>query len=208
MQYSEIIDISIPLNEQTIVYPGNPPIEIETMRSSTGGSVLSKLSLGSHTGTHLDAPVHAIESAATLDQIGLETFIGPCRVLDCSAAEVSVTPELLQLFNIQKGERVLLKTRNSERGFSRFYPDFVFLSSEGAQFLADHAVALVGIDSLSIKQKGSTDNTPHTHLLGKNIPILEGIDLAKVESGDYTLIVLPLRFTGIDGSPARAVLLR
>ncbi|MFA9288726.1 MAG: cyclase family protein [Weeksellaceae bacterium] len=208
MQYTEIIDISLPLSATTIAYPGNPAIEIESMPSSTGTSVLSKLTLSSHTGTHLDAPSHAIPGSASLEQIDLMTLIGTCRIIDCSSEKESISKMFLETSQIKKGERILLKTSNSARGFETFYPDFMFLSPEGAQYLAEQEVAMVGIDSLSIKQKGSTDNTPHTHLLEKNIPILEGINLAAVDAGTYDLIVLPLRFIGLDGSPARAVLLR
>lgn len=94
------------------------------------------------------------------------------------------------------------------RGFDEFYSDFVYLSSEGAEYLADAGVTLVGIDYLSIKQKGSTDNRPHTLLLEKDIPIIEGIDLSQVEPGEYTIVAFPLKYIGIDGAPARVVLLK
>ena len=101
----------------------------------------------------------------------------------------------------------MLKTKNSSRGFDVFYDDYVFLSPEGADYLADMGVALVGIDSLSIKQRGSPDNTPHTLLLSNSIPIIEGLVLSSVEASEYTLCAFPLAFVGIDGSPIRAVLI-
>lgn len=208
MNYSQIIDISLPLHQGTIVYPGNPAIEIEEMGSAASGSILSKITFGSHTGTHIDAPKHVFSEGKPLDQIALEHFVGPCRVIDCTQDEVSVNKETLENQNIQKGERILLKTTNSQRGFNTFYEDFVFVSPEAAAYLAEKEVALVAIDYLSIKQKGSKDNTPHTNLLSKDIPIVEGVDLSKVEADEYFLVILPLKFMDRDGSPARAILMK
>src|SRR3989338_2099486 len=208
MNYSQIIDISLPLHSGTIVYPGNPQIEIEELKSQSSGSVISKITFGSHTATHIDAQKHVVEGGKPVDQILLETFIGPCRVIDCTQDLGSIKRETLEHQNIQKGDRILLKTTNSSRGFETFYDDYVFVSPKASQFLAEKEVALVAIDYLSIKQRGSKDNTPHTHLLEKNIPIVEGVDLSKVEPGEYYLIILPLKFVNIDGAPARAVLLK
>ncbi len=207
MQYSKIIDISIPINKETVVYPGNPTIEIEEFKSSASGSTISKIIFGSHTSTHVDAQKHVIESGLPLDSIALETFIGPCRVVDCTADIGSVSLHTIEKATIQKGERILLKTQNSLRGFTKFYEDFIYVSPEAAAYLSQR-VALIAIDYFSIKQKGSKDNRPHTAFLEKNIPIIEGIDLSKVEPGDYTLVALPLKFTEIDGAPLRAILLK
>jgi arylformamidase len=108
---------------------------------------------------------------------------------------------------VQAGERLLFKTNNSIRGFNEFYDDYVFLESEAAQHLGAIRAALVGIDALSVKQRGSPDNTAHTALLEKSIPIIEGLNLVDVDAGEYTLCAFPLAFKDIDGSPARAVLL-
>ena len=208
MNYTQIIDISLPLHEGTIVYPGNPNIEIEPMPSATSGSVISKIVFGSHTGTHIDAQKHVVEGGKPLDQISLETFVGNCKVINCTGDTESVKKETLEKSNIQKGDRVLLKTMNSDRGFETFYDDYVFVSPEAAAYLSEKEVALVAIDYLSIKQRGSKDNTPHTNLLAKNIPIIEGVDLSKTEAGEYFLVILPLKFMDMDGAPARAILLK
>lgn len=208
MNYQQIIDISLPLSPGTIIYPGNPSIEMEEIKSESSGSVLTKITFGTHTGTHIDAQKHVIDGGKGLDAISLETFIGPCRVIDCTGDKESVSVVTLQDAGIQKGERILLKTTNSDRGYEEFYDDYVFVSPLSAKYLAEKGVALVGIDYLSVKQRGSKDNTPHTYLLEKNIPIVEGIDLSKAEAGEYDLIILPLKFMNIDGAPARAVLLR
>ncbi|MDA1316601.1 MAG: cyclase family protein [bacterium] len=208
MQFNQIIDISIPLSPSTIVYPGNPPIQIEEIKSEASKSIISKITSGSHNGTHIDAPRHGIENGKSITDLPLEVFIGPCRVLDCTSDTGAVTSETLKSKNIQKGERILLKTSNSKRGYDVFYPDFVYLSPEGAKYLSDIEIVLVGIDYFSIKQKGSPDNRPHTLLLEKEIPIIEGIDLSSVEEGEYTLVALPLKYVGMDGAPARVVLLQ
>ena len=101
-----------------------------------------------------------------------------------------------------------MKTKSSERGYTEFYKDYVYLSSDAAQYLADKNIKLIGIDYFSVKQKGSLDNTPHTAFLEKNIPILESINLASVEAGEYFLMAAPLALQSVDGSPVRALLLK
>jgi len=208
-QKMKIIDISLPLNNNTPVYPGNVPLSVGIHHAMPEHATqLSAITFGSHTGTHIDAPAHAVAGAPTLDQIPLEKFVGPCRVLDFSReAGESVTKEMLGSKNIQKGERILLKTRNSLRGFKEFYDDYVYLDGEAADYLANLGVILVGIDALSIKKRGGGDHRPHISLLSKNIPIIEGLDLSVPNEKEYELVCLPLNFTDIDGAPARAVLL-
>lgn len=203
-----IIDISLPLLPGGIVYPNNPEVVFEPQ--NTQANIITKISFGSHSGSHIDAPSHAkIESGATIDQISLETFYGKARVLDLVKVLDSIKVSDLESKNIQEGERILLKTSNSERFKDGvFFEDFVYLEAGAAEFLVSKQVLLVGIDSLSIKQKGSPDNSPHTNLLSKGIPILEGLDLSKAEEGEYVLIAFPLKFIGIDGSPVRAVLVK
>ena len=208
MNYSKIIDISIPLTEKTIVYPGNPQIKIEEIKSEASKSIISQITSGSHNGTHIDAPRHAITDAKSIDELSLDIFMGPCRVIDCMGDTSSISRDTLESHSVLNGERILLKTTNSLRGFDEFHPDFVYLSPEGAEYLAAAGAILVGIDYLSIKQKDSQDNRPHTLLLEKDIPIIEGIDLSQVEPGEYILVAFPLKYVGIDGAPARVVLLK
>lgn len=208
-----IIDISLPLNNNTPVYPGNVSLSVSIHHAMPEHATqLSSITFGSHTGTHVDAPSHAIEGALTLDKIPLKNFVGPCRVLDFSKNErESVTKEMLQNKtqnkNIKAGERILLKTKNSLRGFKDFYDDYIYLDGDAADYLASLGVLLVGIDALSIKKRGSDDHRPHLSLLSKNIPIVEGLNLSSVEEGEYELVCLPLNFTDIDGAPARAILI-
>ncbi|MEI6660194.1 MAG: cyclase family protein [bacterium] len=207
----KIIDISLSLENGMPVYPNNIPLSVSIHQAMPPSATqLSSITIGSHTGTHIDAPGHAIVGSPMLAKVPLETFIGPARVLDFSLitkAGDSVTLDMIKEKNIQKSERVLLKTYNSIRGLDQFYEDYVYLSGDAADYLADVGVVLVGIDALSIKQRGSTDHRPHTSLLSKNIPVIEGLKLTDISEGEYELYCLPLNFIGIDGSPARAILI-
>lgn len=208
MNPSRIIDISVPLKPGMTVYPGNPTLEIEELKSETSASTISKITLGSHTGTHLDAPKHVFDDGSGIEIYSLKVFVGPAKVIDCTQETLSISRETLENASIEKGDRILLKTTNSGRLQEPFFPDFIFLSPEGAQYLAEKEVALVAVDYFSIKQKGSKDNRPHTELLSKNIPIIEGVDLEHAEPGDYFLSAFPLRFDALDGAPVRAVLMK
>lgn len=202
-----IIDISLPLNDQTVIYPGNPLFSMEKIQSP-GGSRLAKICFGTHFGAHTDAPSHVFANGKNIDELPLSNFVGPCRVLDVIKCKDAVSIEYLEESSVKTGERILLKTKNSERGYREFYNDYIYLSADAAKYLADKNIKLLGIDYFSVKQKGSSDNTPHTALLEKNISILEGINLAEVEAGEYFLIAAPLPLSGADGSPVRALLAR
>ncbi|HYC34167.1 MAG TPA: cyclase family protein [Candidatus Paceibacterota bacterium] len=209
MPERKIIDISLSLKPAMIAYPGNPEFEISRVQDIDCGasSNVSKITLGSHTGTHIDAPLHSIKNGAPIERLSLDCFFGPSRVIDATNEEGSVSLSFVESKGIQKRERILFKTKNSLLGFDTWRDDFVFLSPEASEYLAKLEVALVGIDYLSIKQKGSKDNRPHTEFLSLNIPILEGIDLSLAEEGEYILAALPLKIENGDGAPARAVLI-
>src|SRR3989344_6240613 len=193
----KIIDISLPLNNNTPVYPGNVPLAVSIHHAMPEHATqLSSITFGSHTCTHIDAPSHAVSGAPALDKIPLEHFVGPCRVLDFSqSAKESVTKEILAEKKIKSGERILLKTKNSLRGFQEFYDNYIYLDGDGAEYLAGLGVMLVGIDALSIKKRGGSDHRPHTALLSKNIPIIDGLNLFSANEGEDSLVCLPLNFT-------------
>jgi arylformamidase len=205
---SEIIDISLPITAGMPVYPGMAETKITRVESTSGTSVSSEISFTSHTGTHIDAPNHVSGgNNQAINDLALDKFYGSCRVLNVTACDGSVKVDALEPHNIQAGERILLKTKNSLRGFDVFYDDYVYLDGEAAEYLTTVGVTVVGIDALSIKQRGSSDTRPHTALLSQGIPIIEGLNLANAEQGSYTLAAFPLAFQGIDGSPIRAVLI-
>ncbi len=170
---------------------------------------MSKISFGSHTGTHIDAPSHTIQNGLSIDNYSLDNFIGECHVFDFSYLEAGSLIKIsdFEKFEIKAGDRILVKTSNSLRGYDDFYEDFVALDGDCADWLAEKNIALFGIDYLSIKKRGSSDNRAHNSLLSKNIPIIEGLNLREVSSGTFQIFCPPLNITGIDGSPARAVLI-
>ena len=211
MNLKSIIDISVPIFNGMVVYPGDAGAEIEPYHQISRGDAanLSQLRLGSHTGTHVDAPHHFIDDGETVDQLDLDALVGPARVLDLTAADSEITPGGLEAAGIGDAERILLKTRNSslweQSGFSK---EFVALSPDAADFLVDKKVKLVGIDYLSIERFHPPVHHVHEALLQASVVVLEGINLAKVDPGDYQLACLPLKIRGGDGAPARAILTR
>ena len=205
----KIYDISLPLDGRTIIYPGNPEMLIESHQSVPEHPTnLSKITFGSHTGTHVDAPRHIDNNAIGVDKVSLEACIGLCRVLDMTKVEEKISIFDLEKENIKKGERILVKTKNSLRGFREFYEDYIYLDGDAADFLCNAGIVLFGIDALSVKKRGGEDVRPHTSLLSKIIVIFEGLDLSGVEPGEYNFIGLPLRFVDLDGAPARALIVK
>jgi arylformamidase len=204
----KIIDITHYIQDKMPVYPGNAEVSIEDFAKISDGasSNLSKVTFGTHTGTHVDAPLHVFEDGKRLEEIPLENFMGECRVIDVSHRGPGKLVEIEDLGTVKERERILVKTSNSERGIETFYEDFVALSGDAADFLAERNITLFGIDYLSIKQRGSDDNRAHTALLKKNIPIIEGLNLKNVESGLYELICLPLKLKNVEGGPVRVIL--
>lgn len=201
---AKIIDVSLPIYPGMPVYPNNPPVIIKPLKTTT--TYISEIMLGSHTGTHLDVPRHISEQGISVDKIDLNQLVGPTRVLDMTHCQTGISVKDLKKENIKKGERILVKTKNSLRGFKQFIPDYIYLEGDAAEFLAKQEIILFGIDSLSIKQKGNPDVRAHTELLKNNIVIIEGLDLSQVEPGNYDLYCLALKFVGLDGSPARVIL--
>lgn len=208
-QQSHWIDISVPLYTGMVHWPDNPPVEIVRTASMDAGDPcnVSRLSMGAHTGTHMDAPLHFLRGGKSIDMMPIEATVGPARVLPISDPQAIKVDEL-EAYAIQPGERLLFKTSNSTRAWqsATFYEDFVYISREAAQYLAEKRVQTVGVDYLSVG--GYRIDGPETHqaLLSAGIWIIEGLNLAMVESGSYELICLPLKMIGADGAPARAVL--
>jgi len=186
-------------------YPGDPQVKFRPWAGKKWG--LTEITMGTHTGTHVDAPRHVFKSGTRIDELTLSKFIGPCRVLDMTHVKQAIELRDLKAAQIKKGERILVKTRNSLRSQNVFRPDYVYLSGDATEYLAKLPIALFGIDAFSVKQRGSDDLRPHTVLLKKEIVILERINLRSVKAGTYFLAALPLKLKGLDGSPVRAVLM-
>ncbi|MBO0857786.1 MAG: cyclase family protein [Chloracidobacterium sp.] len=205
----KIYDVTVAISNDLPVYPGDPPIQIERTRSLEKGDIarVSRLSLNTHVGTHIDPPYHFMKDGVSLDRAPLEVFVGPARVVDVGDV-ASIDAALLATFDLDSVSRLLFKTRNSElwRGTKEFQKDFVYLETDAAEALVARGVKLVGIDYLSIEKFGFDKPTTHWTLLGANVYIVEGLDLSAIEPGDYELICLPLKIEDGDGGPARVVL--
>lgn len=203
----KFIDISVPLEPSLATYPGNTPFQLEPIKriADGGSSNVSTLHLSAHTGTHVDAPRHFADGGDGVDRLPLELLMGRARVLDLTEAR-AIGPDELKGIEPQD-IRVLLKTRNSRLWNSpEFHQDYVGLTAEGAHYLTQHGVKVVGIDYLSIEEFRKPGAPAHRNLLGSGTIIIEGLNLRDVEPGPYELYCLPLRVVGADGAPARVVL--
>lgn len=197
----KIIDITRPLSENILVYPGD---KTPVFRQSYDRQYLiSDLSMSSHTGTHIDAPSHYLREGDTVDTIPLPHVMGKCRILDLTHAGNSITANHLK-GRLGGIDRILLKTSFS--GIARFEEPYPSLTAEAACFITGRQMKCIGIDSPSI-ESGESDGTVHRELLSHGCIIIELLDLSDAEEGDYYLVALPLRLTGLDGSPARVVLI-
>jgi arylformamidase len=207
---SRIYDISVPIRSGGLVYPGNPEIDISLQQAVAkgAGANVSSIRFGSHTGTHADAARHFFDDGQTVDRIPLERLIGPALLISLPDDLRAVSAADLRNHDLKGRKRVLLRTRNSallsEKEFVR---DYTYLAPDGAQYLVDSGVELVGIDYFSIEQFHSGHHKTHRILLERSVVILEGLDLSVPAPGAYELICLPLRIEGCDGAPARAVLI-
>jgi arylformamidase len=202
------LDVTVPIRDRMVHWPGDPGVELtQTAHVERGDpATVSKLSLGVHTGTHVDAPVHFIPGAAGIDEMDLSRVIGVAKVIEIEDPE-SVKPEELARHDLQPGDRILLKTRNSTECWNSdvFVPSYVYLSLNGARYVAERNLRTIGIDYLSIGG-GGEGVAIHRVLLERRICIIEGLRLSGVKPGEYDLICLPLRIQGGDGAPARVLL--
>ena len=205
-----IYDVSVPLHNDMPVWPTDPPLHLSPQehlsRDKTHTVRVTNITMGSHTGTHIDAPWHFIENGRRLNEIPLSTLVGPATVVEIPAAP-AVTAQAIEALNLDGVERLLLKTTNSRHwSDGKFYEQFVYLEPEAAQVLVDRGVKLVGIDYLSIDQFRSPKHPSHFVLLGKNVVIIEGLNLLEVPPGNYHMTALPLNLQDVDGAPVRVIL--
>lgn len=203
------IDVSVPLHSGMVSWPGDPPVSIVPFKEIArgGSSNVTRLSMGAHTGTHMDAPRHFFTGARGLDTMPLDATIGPARVIEIRDRE-SIKAEELRRHRIRRGERILFKTYGAAARWRRreFDRSYVYIAAEAARFLAGRGVRTVGVDYLSVGGYKKDGAETHRGLLGAGIWIIEGLNLSGVKPGRYDLICLPLRILASDGAPARAVL--
>ncbi len=202
-----IFDVTVPLAPGLPVYPGDPPFEIEALqRAGTDAFSLSRMSMATHTGTHVDAPAHFVPGGATIDALPPEILLGKTRVVEILARE-RIDRADLEAQDLRDDLRILLKTRMSGLMLKPEYQeDHLYLSEDAAAYLAQAGLKLVGFDYLSIDRHGASDFPAHHALLGAGVVIVEGLDLSEVEPGEYDMTCLPLRVAGGDGAPARVIL--
>lgn len=200
----EIIDISTEISERMTIYPGNPGVSIKTRRNADGFAV-SELRIGSHTGTHMDAPYHVFGSGKKAGSARLEKLYGRCRVLDLTKVKGSIEADDIRVFRIRRGEIILLKTRNSLIKSKRFRKDFVYIGKSAAKLLAESGANAIGVDYLSVEKFGAKPES-HRILLSK-MAVFEGLSLSNVKPGSYLFIGFPIKI-GIDAAPVRAVLIK
>ena len=209
---SKYIDISVPVSSNLPRWPGSPAITFQRSLDLDKGDIANDTTLhfSVHTGTHVDAPLHFLKDGSSVDQMPLDTLIGPAFVGDLSHVDAITVDTLENLDFPPNTQRLLLRTRNSQlwqANIQEFQLNFVALTAEAAQWVVDHGIRLIGIDYLSI-QRFSDGPETHLILLKADIVIIEGLNLTSAPAGQYELICLPLRLAGIEGSPARTILRR
>ena len=204
-----VYDVTVTLRPGMPVYPGEPGPEIEYFKriGHSSSANVSKISMGSHCGTHIDAPHHFIDGRATVDALPLDALLGPAHVVE-HAGEGHITAADLEAYGLPRGARRLLaKTRNGRFWEDDdFHTDFIGFAPDAGRWLVEHGFVLVGIDYLSIEQFRSEKHEVHLALLEAGVVILEGLDLRQVPAGWYNMACAPLKVAGAEGAPARVFL--
>lgn len=206
---SSVVDISMPLDARTPVWPGSPGFASYAHSSLKAGDVANAtlIEMDVHCGTHVDAPRHFVEDGTTLEAVGLRPFVGPAWLAD-AVGHAAIDAPLLEALDVpRETTRLLLRTDNSyARREVPFREDYVALTTDAAQWVVDRGLELIGIDYLSIQRFHDPPDT-HQLLLGAGTVILEGVDLHDARPGRWTLMCLPLHLVGAEAAPARALLL-
>ncbi|HKY55411.1 MAG TPA: cyclase family protein [Anaerolineales bacterium] len=208
-----IHDISLTISPALPTWPGDPPLELELIESMNQGAHanVTRMSSAVHLGTHVDAPHHFLNDGRTVESLSLDVLTGPCYVTQLPDGIDAITSEVLERSEISGDmKRVLFGTRNSHlwaKAESKFQTDFVAITEDGAEWLVERGIQLVGVDYLSVAPYGDSVPT-HTVLLKAGVVVVEGLNLSQVMRGFYDLYCLPLKIAGSDGAPARAILIQ
>jgi arylformamidase len=206
----QIYDISVMITSNMPVWPGDPEIHLDQVSKIEEGADanLTRVEMSLHTGTHVDAPYHFLKGGEGVETLPLQALTGRAYVLHLPDVDVIDADVLTNAEIPPRTRRLLFRTRNSElwaRGEKEFQKDYVGINASGAEYLVQRGVKLVGVDYLSVAPYDET-RLPHEILLKAGIVVVEGLDLSGIVQGRYTLYCLPLKIKGVDGAPARAIL--
>lgn len=208
-----IYDISLTISPFLPTWPGDPGLVLEQFESMDRGAHanVTSISTSLHLGTHVDAPHHFLNDGRTVESLPLDVLIGPCYVTQLPDGIDAITAEVLDRTEITSAmKRILFGTSNSHlwaRGETTFQEQFVAITEDGAEWLVERGVRLVGVDYLSVAPFGESEPT-HKVLLRAGVVVVEGLNLANVVRGFYELYCLPLKIAGADGALARAILIQ
>ena len=208
MTRRKLYDVTLTIEPDMLVWPGNPQVAVDTVKSIAQGnsSNVSLLHIGTHTATHVDAPRHFIPGAPGVDSLEPEVLVGRARLFQLADAH-HIDRKLLEGLDLKGVKRLLLGTRNSTLlKQKQLGLDYAFISADAARYLVDMGIKLVGLDYLSVEQYQKEGRPTHNILLGAGMVIVEGLALAEVPAGDYELLCLPLKLKDADGAPARVFL--
>ena len=204
-------DVSYPITEQMVCWPGQPGVRLEPLsRISEGQSNVSALHLSLHTGTHMDAPLHFLADGADITAAPYETMFGPVRVAEVRGQTIDrerVLEYEARSTPLEAGERIFFKTENSDRNWlsEPFDETYVAVAPDAAAYLAEKGLITVGVDYLSVAPFTNTTET-HRILLGAGVWVIEGLDLRVIPEGHYEMVALPLKITRGEASPVRVLL--
>ena len=205
-----VYDISVPLRPDMPTYEGEPgpKLDFRKLLSKGDSATVSVLSLGSHTGTHVDAPSHFIDGADSMESLPLDALVGPVYVAEFGGNTHITAADLESMAIPGDCQRLLFKTRNGLFWDDpEFHTEFIALAPDAARKLAERDLRLVGIDYLSIERFRASPHEVHETLLASGVVILEGVDLRRVTPGGYLLVCAPLNVVGAEAAPARAFLI-
>ncbi|MCL2678994.1 MAG: cyclase family protein [Dehalococcoidia bacterium] len=205
MKQGKLYDVTLPLRPGILTWPGDAPVVFCKSKVHGAGSV-TDISLSVHAGTHLDAPAHMLENGAYTEDVDLCRLVGPARVVEVPHCTM-ITHDILRGIDFGGASRLLLKTSNSELLASgTFDKNYVALDAGAAEYVVEHGIQLMALDSLSVDVFDSDDYPVHKILLGAGVVVVEGVDLRGVPVGEYELLCLPLKLESSDGAPARVIL--
>jgi arylformamidase len=201
----KIYDVTAPIFEGMTVYKNKPEKQPKITTITNGYVTESRIDMDVHTGTHIDAPLHMVTKGETFETISIEKLVGNCKVFDLTDVQDRISKTDLEKFPIQKNDFVLFKTRNSFEDEFNF--EFIFLSEDGAKYLAEIGVRGIGIDALGV-ERSQEGHPTHKTLFENGIIIIEGLRLKEVPEGEFFMVAAPLKIQGTDAAPARVLLFK